>query len=123
MQSIITVPTPPSVNQLYATDWKTKRRFESKTYTEWKQQAALAFMLGKQTTGHHKGKVIVTYILSRPNKLSDIGNREKALSDFIVSCGIISDDRKIEKITIGWSESVTGAKIIIDDCQEGDKWP
>lgn len=47
----------------------------------------------------------VTYTLKRPDKrIRDLGNYEKALSDWLVDNGIIKDDSHIHRLTIQWGD-------------------
>jgi crossover junction endodeoxyribonuclease RusA len=50
-------------------------------------------------------KIIVIYSLKRPDKrIRDLGNLEKALSDILVSTGIIEDDSNIEDLRLHWAD-------------------
>ena len=50
-------------------------------------------------------KLIVVYSLKRPDKRKrDLGNLEKALSDILVSTGIIEDDSNIEDLRLHWAD-------------------
>ena len=49
--------------------------------------------------------VQVTYKIGRPDKrVRDLANLEKALSDFLVSCGILADDSLIHRLIMEWAD-------------------
>jgi crossover junction endodeoxyribonuclease RusA len=106
----LTLPFPPSVNGLYATNFKTKRRFKSKKYVEWGHAAIWDIT----RLGMTKGKVKVLYEFGRPDKRRrDVANYEKAVSDILVAGGLIEDDSMIEEITLRWAD-VEGVEITIE---------
>lgn len=112
---IIYLPFPPSVNGLYSTDWKTKRRFVSKKYAAWKKEAQAALLT--QKTEFFKGRVKLELHLAKPDKRRrDVANYEKSATDFLVSQGIIKDDCLIEDNRQVWDYSgdFDGCKIIIE---------
>jgi Holliday junction resolvase RusA-like endonuclease len=106
------LPLPPSVNALYSTNWKTKRRFESKRYEEWKREASIHLL--SQPRRPVPGTVSVSYFVGRPDKRRrDVLNIEKAISDFLVHNGIIQDDCLIEAALIAWTDEHPGQVEII----------
>lgn len=86
-----TLPLPPSVNKCYATDFRSKRRFKTKAYTAWENEALKALEEGKtiyRITGDEWLKVTYTFytplFYKNGNKQKvDVANFEKALSDFL----------------------------------------
>lgn len=51
-----------------------------------------------------KGHYTLEIILNPPDKrLRDLGNAEKATSDFLQSSGIIENDHLCQKLSIAWS--------------------
>jgi Holliday junction resolvase RusA-like endonuclease len=103
------LPMPPSVNALYATNWKTKRRFESERYERWKGDALEALLVTKPRPKRTAGKIAVTYMVGRPNKRRmDCENFCKACSDFLVSQNLIDDDCDIDLLTVGWTDDHPG---------------
>jgi len=110
---IITVPLPPSVNQAYATNWKTKRRFKSKPYSDW--LAHCEFLVLNQGVVFTPGRVKVEYICGKPDKRRrDLGNLEKPLSDMLVKCGLIEDDCKIDEIVMKWTDHINGVRVTVE---------
>lgn len=98
----IELPFPLTLNGLYSTDWKTKRRFKSKRYAEWTRAAQE--MLASQKTTLITGEVEIEIMLTRPdNRRRDVANYEKAVTDFLVDSGILEDDCLIERNTQTWT--------------------
>jgi len=87
---------PPSVNQCYYTDWRTKTRHKSKDYREFVDGCFIAFGLDK-----FEGEIQVEYNFYFPDKRRrDIENYTKALSDTLVHYGVIEDDSKIMRMVL-----------------------
>lgn len=114
------VPVPPSSNQLYATDWKTGRRFESKESVEYKKRfkawalerfyyvAKINEALRWEVSDHRKMIKIDSYMVlqssvlftkaqkknERPRrKKMDVSNKGKALYDCLSNMLQIDDSR------------------------------
>ncbi len=97
------LPIPPSVNNLYAGK---ERRYPSGEYKAWKQEAMLR--LNQQKITPIDGPVEVHYEYGRFNdkRRRDLANREKGLSDLLVSCYAMGDDCNIQKAVLEWSDEV-----------------
>jgi hypothetical protein len=111
------LPMPPSLNGMFATDFKTKRRFASKAYTAWKREAGDA--LGAQYAAYGSPSVhkpVRLHIKLGINYQSDIANREKAITDLLVANIDMPDDRYIDFLMIERDQSVTGAVVTIEGC-------
>lgn len=94
-------PFPPSVNGLYSTNWKTKRRFKSKRYADWEKLADQ--QLKYQTWCYYDTPVSVTYLYGRPDKrVRDLPNLSKGIDDLLVRYGILTDDSLIHEIHASW---------------------
>lgn len=92
------LPVPPSVNGLFSTNWRTKRRFESKAYETWKRQASKAFSY----TGPAYTKrlhAVYKYVFA-DKRHRDIENYAKAISDFLVEHNVIEDDSLIDHLEL-----------------------
>lgn len=112
MRTEIRLPFPPSVNQLYATNWKTKRRYKTGKYNEWQKDAG--WKLKTQKRQNHSGRVAVTYFAKRPdNRKRDIDNLSKAICDFLVLHQIISDDRHIGVLHCAWANNLMTSEVIV----------
>lgn len=102
------LPMPPSVNALYAN--RRGGRMKTAAYKAWIDEAG--WRLHTQTCERIEGDVTVVYAFGPRCKKSDLFNREKALSDLLVSHGIIEDDRKIVSGTVAWAD-VEGCRVEI----------
>lgn len=106
----LTLPFPPSVNSLYSTDWKTKRRFKSKRYAEWCKLARDSLVITQAATyitkdglAEYAAPVKVRYTFGRPDKrVRDLCNYIKGLEDFLVDNLWIADDSLIHEIHAIW---------------------
>ena len=106
----INLSFPPSVNGMFVTDWRTKRRCRSKKYKAWADFNIWVAHAEGEKVG---GRVKVLYEFGRPDKRRrDVANYEKAVSDLLVSAGIIEDDSLIEEMTLRWAD-VEGVEITI----------
>ena len=109
------LPMPPPVNNLFATDFRTKRRFKSKAYATWQKVAGETLAAQYAAYGGlsvHR-PVALTIRLGL-NYQSDIANREKAITDLLVANLDMPDDRYIERIVIERDQSIQGAIVTIE---------
>ena len=107
------LPFPPSVNNLFPSG-KTGKRFPSAQYKAW--QAHARYALHNQRFAIVPGRVEVHYAFARPdNRRRDVGNYEKAVSDFLVEQGVIEDDSLIQRMRLEWDETkpTWGTKLFI----------
>ena len=113
MTVTLTLPLPPSVNGLWA-NGKT-RRFRTQIYDDWINEAG--WQLKIQRPAKLKGPVSINYEFEEPKtkRKMDLANREKAATDLLVAHGVIEGDDQtiVRKMSLAWSESVTGVKIEI----------
>lgn len=104
------LPFPPSVNTLFPGDGK--NRWASKKYKAWRAEA------GPQVpAGRINGRYVMWVRLDRPDRLArDCANYEKALSDLLVSQGLVEDDSLCTRLILEWlsDEPVKGARAHID---------
>lgn len=92
------LPVPPSVNGLFSTNWRTKRRFESEAYERWKKLASKSFKYtGPIYTKRLKAVYKYVFTDKRPR---DIENYAKAISDFLVENNVIEDDSLIDHLEL-----------------------
>lgn len=109
------LPMPPSANMMFATDFKTKRRFISKQYAAWKKSAGET--LGEQYARYGSPalhKPIALHIRLNVNHKSDIANREKAITDLLVAHLDMPDDCWIDRILIERDRTVEAAVVSIE---------
>lgn len=104
------LPLSPSSNSLYP---GRIRRHKSKEYESWIREAR--FMLMEQWRGVTVNyPVCVTYKIGKPsNRRMDIANREKALGDILVSCGVLKDDSLIHRLVMEWGD-IEGCDVEIE---------
>lgn len=97
------LPKPPSVNALFATDWKTKRRFKSKVYGQWLAEAEAVLWQTKTTPIKGPVKIFLTV---EDTGAVDLANHEKCVVDFLVKHGLIEGDgRKIvRELNLSWGK-------------------
>ena len=113
--AVLVLPFPPSVNALYAHDRKTNRRFIAKRYAAWKGEAGFALAQQKPLP-RFPGKIYVTMRFGRPDRRRrDVANFEKAVSDLLVSAGVIVDDCLIERNSQEWDDAIVGCQVEIED--------
>ena len=90
---------PTSVNQCFATNWNTRRRFKTKKYAEF--IARMMPILTGLVKEPLKGDLEVEYNFYFPDKRRrDVFNLEKAMSDTLVLYGVIEDDSQIVRGTV-----------------------
>lgn len=106
---IISLPMPPSANTMFATDFRTKRRFLSKEYASWKKRAAET--LSRYAALPKLEKPYGVHIRLNLNHQGDIANREKACCDALVSAGIIIGDQWINTLRIDRDRTVTECEV------------
>lgn len=96
-----TLPRPPSVNALYA-NRRGGGRHKTQRYEVWLRGADAHLLLtGTKLDPMPAGPVAVTYEIAQTDRRkSDIANREKALSDYLVSRGVIADDSLIDALHV-----------------------
>ena len=116
----INLPFPVSQNSIYATDFKTKRRFKSKDYKQWLTDAGK--MINAQRPGKIKGPYTISFLFerrlnkdgSRNKRRIDGSNLEKGVNDLLVKHGIIEDDSLEEEAHRKWSTDVEGCRVILE---------
>ena len=110
--TVICLPLPPSVNGLFAGQ---KRRYRSKPYETWIVSAG--WELKRQRPVPVPGKVHLAMEVAEPKtqRLTDLDNRWKAVSDLLVTHGIIEgdDQRFVRRIVLEWSSAISGVRITI----------
>lgn len=111
----ITLPFPPSVNALFG-GGSAQRRFPTKQYKEWLLRCPQVTNRPRINT-----PVSVYYDFYMPdNRLRDLGNYEKAVTDWLVKSEILEDDNHniIKKVTLNFCSVQKGharVEIMIDN--------
>lgn len=109
------VPMPPSANSMFATDFKTKRRFMSKQYSAWRKAAAQSVALDWRRCGSPKFERHLSLTIHIGlNYTGDISNRIKSIEDLLPhAIPDFPDDRYIDRITIERVKGIDGARVLI----------
>lgn len=111
----INLPTPPSANSLYATNFKTKRRFKTKEYEAWIKLAESWLLIQKRQWKGREVKGRAKIHIRVPEALrGDVSNRTKAPEDMLVRMGITSDDRNNYTVTTGRDPNLTHCVVTIE---------
>jgi len=92
----VILPEPPSLNAMTATDFRTRRRFKTKAYSDWRAEAVRA--LGDCPP---LGKGPFRVVLELPAKCrKDIDNCNKPVLDALQVAGVIDDDRHVHDLRV-----------------------
>lgn len=104
---VLTLPTPPSVNQMYA-NRKKGGRHPTKLYVDWKGHAG--WRLSAQLAAHKTltCPVLAVVQVERASSQADIDNRLKALFDLLVTHGALADDNLITGYAVAWGPKGSG---------------
>lgn len=122
MSIIVNVPFPPSVNNIWRSPTGYGRTIKSEEYRLWLKTAFGHWMQvkSKQQIKHIIGPYRLEITLTPPDKRRrDIGNYEKALSDFLQAAGIVEDDHWCEVLHVVWDRSADatpGARLVLVPC-------
>lgn len=118
MTVTVTIPMPPSTNNLFI--GTAKGRVRSPKYREWADAAG--WELKRQRPLKTAGKVSLKLEIEEPTsgRRQDLDNRAKSTLDLLVAHGLIeSDDQStVRKITLQWSREVEGARVTIEPFAE-----
>lgn len=106
----ISLPFPPSVNNLYCNAGK-RGRYKSPGYMAWCAEASIGIK-----DAHRQGikAYHLAICLKRPDRRQrDLGNYEKAISDLLVSHGVIADDSGCERLSMQWDHGMKEACVVL----------
>jgi Holliday junction resolvase RusA-like endonuclease len=97
----ITLPFPPSVNNLFSQSWRSKKRFISKKYRIWRDQAY--WLIQTANLKPIEGTFEISISLDQPDKRPrDADNYQKAVIDALVKMRVVEDDKLMRKISTAW---------------------
>jgi Holliday junction resolvase RusA-like endonuclease len=104
---LISLPTPPSTNNLYS-NRKAGGRHKTRAYRQWCNDAGWEVKSQHPAPVHGKYK----FFLTVPKIRGDVSNRVKAAEDLLVSLGLIDDDRHCVLVTAAIDEELNGHAVI-----------
>ena len=100
----LSLPYPPSTNQLYRTagygrDGKRRGRIKTQRYLTWLRAAGNEVLAQRQKP--LRGPVVLAINVRAPDKRRrDISNLIKAVEDLLVEHGLIQDDSNVAKLIV-----------------------
>lgn len=115
-----------TVNGSYANAAKGRRK--TAEYKHWEKMAGLQYLREKSKRSAlnmpsfaYSGPVSVLYEISdtvsrkkrKGTQARDLGNHEKMLTDFLVTQGIIEDDRLVDEIIMRWVDDCNGIRVTV----------
>lgn len=110
------LPMPPSVNGLWANS-RNGGRVRTQRYDSWIYEAGAEIM--RQRPKKFTGPVILSYEVQEPagKRKFDLGNREKALTDLLVSHRIIEadDNTIVREIKLKWAPDIDGVRVTVSE--------
>ncbi len=116
VEQVFLLPFPPSVNALYSNVPRVGR-VKTPAYKSWIKEAGLRLNLQRP---HKVSGAVKLSIRAVPpdRRRRDLGNLEKAISDFLVDMGVIDDDSLIECQSSCWvSDSLQGISVTVSPFQ------
>lgn len=112
---VLTLPYPVSVNAMHG--YGKGRVFRSPAYKEWIAEAHVAWLRQrpKMPVKSVSGRYRLSIYATPPDKQRrDIGNLEKATSDFLVMMGIVRDDSLAKSVFTEWDDEATNHGIRVE---------
>jgi hypothetical protein len=113
------LPLPPSANRLYKRqlvrrgDGKMVRP-HTKQYAAWRQAAGQIISIQRLTQCVRQIHGPYELVLTVARNTGDLGNREKACSDVLEWMSVIDNDRKAEKMTFQYDDSLPKGTCIVE---------
>lgn len=105
----LTLPKPPSVNELYR-NAPGKGRVKTIRYQTWLRAAENQAIA--QPRWHVSGAYVLDLTVRRGNVRADLDNTVKAVSDALVRWGYVEDDRHMTELKVRWGD-VEGCEVRI----------
>ena len=123
MALTVTIPTPPSSNNLYGNkrspSGKRAGRYRTRAYENWIERAG--WDINRQRANVDPVSGPYRLLLELPRIRGDADNRIKAASDLIVSMGLVDDDRHCVActVTVDRANPSEYARVIVTPVGEG----
>lgn len=112
----LNLPFPPSVNAMYANGGNKRGRHKTPSYKSWEQEATLYV---KDSMRLELVSYSLMILLEAPDKRRrDLGNYEKAVSDFLVSQRIVKDDCYSKRIVLEWGYNLPSPCVVMVQSDE-----
>lgn len=99
----VTLPLPVSANRIWRRGKGGKTTHISKEYAEWKREAAHA--VKSLDLVPVSGRYSLLILIPAKDR-ADADNRVKAVSDLLVACGVIPDDKHAWEVTVRRDETL-----------------
>lgn len=111
----IVLPMPPSGNALYR-NVNGRGRVKSERYKTWLNAAG--WSLKEQKPGKVEGEYRLWLYCDKPdNRRRDLANLEKAVSDLLVSHGVVTDDSLCVELHLYWSGTGRECTVNVEPAQ------
>lgn len=109
------LPMPPSANYMWRSLGRGKVR-RSAEYLAWIRECDQLCLANRWRQCGVDGpyEISITFDRKRCGPTSDLGNREKPVSDWLQHAGMIANDRLAERIELKWGTAPAGCQVIID---------
>lgn len=113
MTVVVTLPFPPSTNNLFINT--SRGRIRSSKYDEWATEAGWELTRQRPVKSLGPVSLLFEFQSNRDKRKRDITNLLKAPEDLLVKFGVIEadDNTIVQAISAGWSASVKGVRITI----------
>ena len=108
----LNLPFPPSVNSAYANGGNGRGRHKTDAYKAWEKLASVSVKDSHRINLSGPYSLYVAY-RAPDNRIRDLGNYEKCVSDFLVAQGIIKDDNNSRRIVLEWDNSIESGCVVI----------
>jgi Holliday junction resolvase RusA-like endonuclease len=111
MKLVLELPLPPSTNAIWKIGRDKRRGMHlSEVYEAWKREAGGILLASARVSwrgAFHVGDVVVSIDLDQTlrSKRGDCDNRAKAALDFLQYAGVITDDKQVRRVSIGWEDT------------------
>lgn len=113
IQQSIALPFPVSLNNAFAQNRATGRRYRTKRYRAWSDLALWRIKIAKLK--RMAGPVRVEIGLTPPDaRKRDADNLVKPILDVLVKAGILADDSSatVRAVSVGWTSDETAGAVV-----------
>lgn len=112
MTTILTLPFPPSANNLFRTAGN--RRVRTDRYRTWANAAG--WEINAQSPQKVPGRVRLDITFARKDaRRRDLSNLAKAVEDILVTHGVIEDDSLVDELRLSWGgHNAPGALVSVE---------